>query len=137
MNTAAMPKERMNNSSAAASLPTADAIEEAGALIMGPYLASAAGALAAVAAPASVSFAPTTGMLARRGGGGGTTSVSFCTAPTNEDSDEASEVTTTTVGARIRVMPTTPIRVADHLLPSRFCSHRCSGYSITARIIDQ
>ena len=137
MSTAAIANDRMKDSSLAARPPANDASHAAGPLNIWPYLASAAGMLAATSAQISVSFWPTSGSSASRGGGGGIDRLWFCTAETSENIEDPSDVTTMTIGTSSKTMLTSPISSADQRLPIRTARRRCSGFSITARIIDQ
>src|ERR1700730_15634116 len=66
--TAAIPKERTNDSGPAARPPADDTSRAAGSLNAPPYLATAAGMLVATSTQASVSFWPTSGSSASHRG---------------------------------------------------------------------
>ena len=70
--TAAIAKERTNDSWPAARPPADDTSRAAGWLNAPPYLATAAGRLVAASTQASASFRPTSGSPASHDGGGGT-----------------------------------------------------------------
>src|SRR5690349_3994439 len=128
--TAAIPKERTNDSWPAARPPADETSRAAGSLNAPPYLATAAGTLVATSPQISVNFWPTNGSSASHRGGGGTVRLRSCKPTISEYREDASEATTVTIATNITPTPTSPISSADQRLPILAASRRCSGYSI-------
>src|SRR4029077_5599877 len=135
--TAAIPKERTNDSWPAARPPAGDTNRAAGSLNAPPYLATAAGMFVATSTQASVSFLPISGSSASHGGGAARVRLGSGKPTISEYREDASDATPVAIATNITATPTSPISSADQRLPSRTAKRRCSGYSITARIVDQ
>src|SRR5207248_9585632 len=91
--TAAIPKERTNDSWPAARPPADDTSRAAGSLNPPPYLATAAGMFVATSTQISVSFWPTSRSSASHRGGGGTVRLGLCEPTTSEYKEDASDAT--------------------------------------------